>query len=84
MSPNSRAKNRRVSSGIMDMNVVDDERHDPSLRISQPTYTNFDIGDYLMYNQDPRYQSAFGSQNTIESEEAFILKTEAFYMIKFE
>ena len=68
----------------MDMNVVDDERHDPSLRISQPMYTNFDVSDYLTYNHDPRYQSAFGSQNQIENKGAFILKTEAFYMIKFE
>lgn len=50
LSPNTRANGRRVSSGIMDMNVVDDERRDPSLRISQPAYTNFDIGDYLTYN----------------------------------
>lgn len=45
---------------------------------------NFDVGDYLTYNHDPRYQSAFGTQNQMESDSAFILKTEAFYMIKFE
>ena len=68
----------------MDMNVINEERHDPSLRLSQPMYINFDVSDFLIYNHDPRYQSAFGTENKIESEQAYILKTEAFYMIKFE
>lgn len=68
----------------MDLNVIDDERVDPSLKLSQPSYVNFDVNEYLLYNQDPRYQSAFGTKSVRESDEAFILKTEAFYMIKFE
>lgn len=66
------------------MNAIGDERADPSLSLLEPNYTNFDVGDYLLYNHDPRYQSSFGMANEMESEEAYILKTEAFYMIKFE
>ena len=81
-SPNARA--RAGHHREVDMNAISDERTDPSLWLSQPTYTNFDLGDYLHYNNDPRYQSAFGAANQMESEEAYILKMEAFYMIKFE
>lgn len=66
------------------MNALDETRTDPSLKLNQPSNVNFDVGDYLTYNNDPRYQSAFGSSNAMESENAFILKIEAFYMIKFE
>ena len=65
------------------MNVVGDEKIDPSMRKVEPTFYQFDVNDYVTFNNDPNYESTFGSAN-IESSKDFYMKTECFYMIKFE
>ena len=65
------------------MNVIGDEKIDPSMRLMEPNYKNFDVHDYILYNADPNYESTFGTNN-IESSKDFYMKTECFYMIKFE
>lgn len=44
-SPNRARANKEI-----DMNAISEERTDPSHRLSQPAYANFDLGDYLHYN----------------------------------
>ena len=56
--------------------VIYDSRFDPSLRLSQPTYKNFDIGDYLVENS--------GLLIGHDDEKNFFIKTQCQYMIKFE
>ena len=62
-------------------NFIDEEKHDPSLALFQKDYSNFDVYNYIHENPNPVIDTNFEQDST---EEDFILKTECFYLTKFD
>ena len=69
------------NSNNKDNFVIDDERSDPSLSLFQRQYANFDVADYIDENQNPMFDSSFA---TADSSDDYYLKTECYYLIKYE
>ena len=67
--------------GEKDNFVIDDERQDPSLSLFQKKYTHFDVNDYIDENPNPLFDSSFA---TASSSDDYYLKTECYYLIKYE
>lgn len=61
-----------------DLNIIDDQKMDPSLSLVQPNYTNFDVHEYIRTNSE--YTNM--TQTTLDQD--YIFKTECYYLIKFE
>ena len=65
-----------------DLFLVDNVRADPAAMPHQ-YIPNFEVYDYLQESENPNASSSFANAN-LNSKDTFSLKTEAFYMMKYE
>ena len=61
--------------------MIKEEKHDPSLALFQKDYSNFDVYNYITENPNPVIDTNYEQEST---EEDFLLKTESFYLTKFD